>query len=246
MKRNTKVNSGSPRVGVGEILDGPAKDMENPLPLRALLTRPVVVSVANYCVIALLDITAGTLIPLVWSTSVEFGGLNMTPASIGLWISGYGLMNGVFQFVALPRLVGRFGPRRVFITSVLCHFPFYMMFPLANLALRHSSPSHGRNLAVALLIMLQLTVTSISAMGMGKWLINLTLWCVVTEVLRIDKVQYLCIFPLLLLTSGPSALQMGSRRRWYRSNAQLDLLQFRRCSPFHWKTTFWVETLRTS
>ncbi|KAN0136102.1 Major facilitator superfamily domain containing protein [Lactarius tabidus] len=167
MKRNTKVNSGSPRVGVGEILDGPAKDMENPLPLRALLTRPVVVSVANYCVIALLDITAGTLIPLVWSTSVEFGGLNMTPASIGLWISGYGLMNGVFQFVALPRLVGRFGPRRVFITSVLCHFPFYMMFPLANLVLRHSSSSHGRNLAVALLIMLQLTVTSISAMGMG-------------------------------------------------------------------------------
>jgi hypothetical protein len=190
MKRNTKVNQGPPRVREGEILDGPAKDRESPPPLRALLTRPVMVSVANYCVIALLDITAGTLIPLVWSTSVEFGGLNMSPASIGLWISGYGFMNGIFQFTALPLLVGRFGPRRVFITSVLCHFPFYMMFPLANLALRHSSSSHGPNLAVTLLIMLQLTASSISTMGLGTWLITLTLWCVVTEALRIDKVQY--------------------------------------------------------
>ncbi|KAH9059708.1 MFS general substrate transporter [Lactarius vividus] len=103
---NTEVN----RVGEGEILDGPVKDEERPLPLRALLTRPVMVSIANYGVIAVLDITAGALMPLVWSTSVEFGGLSMSPTSIGLWISGYGFINGIFQFVALPRLVGRFRP----------------------------------------------------------------------------------------------------------------------------------------
>jgi hypothetical protein len=168
MKRDTKHHSDPPRVAVGEISDGPVKNIESPLPLRSLLTRPVVVSVANYCVIALLDITAGTLIPLVWSTSVEFGGLNMSPASIGLWISGFGFMDGIFQFIALPRLIGRFGPRRVFIASILCYFPFYIMFPLANLALRHASPSHGLGLAVTLLIMLQLTAVSLSAMGLGK------------------------------------------------------------------------------
>lgn len=156
--------------------DVPAKDDGNPLPLRALLTRPVVVSVANYCVIALLDVTAGTLIPLVWSTSVELGGLNMSPTSIGLWISGYGFMNGIFQFVASPRLIGRFGPRRVFITSVLCHFPFYIMFPFGNLALRLSSSSYSLKLITTLLVMLQLTVTSFSQMGLGTWPLNLTLW----------------------------------------------------------------------
>lgn len=170
-----KLNSNPPRVGDGEMLDGPAKDNGNPLPLRALLTRPVVVSVANYCVIALLDITAGTLIPLVWSTSIELGGLNMSPRSIGLWISGYGFMNGIFQFVALPRLVGRFGPRRIFISSILCHFPFYIMFPFGNLVSRLSSSNYGLKLTATLLVMLQLTVTSFSAMGMGKWPINLTL-----------------------------------------------------------------------
>ena len=166
MKPNTAVNSDPPRVGEGEILDGPVKDTEKPLPLSALLTRPVVISVMNYCVIGLLDIIAGTLIPLVWSTSLELGGLSMTPASIGLWMGGYGFMNGIYQFVALPRFVRRFGPRRVFITSILCHIPFYMMFPFENLASRHSSG--GLNLTAALLIMLQLSATSFSSMGLGK------------------------------------------------------------------------------
>ncbi|KAH8985274.1 MFS general substrate transporter [Lactarius akahatsu] len=119
MKPNTEVNSNVPRVGEGELLDEYAKDTEEPLPLRALLTRPVVVSVANYCMISLLDMTTGALIPLVWSTSVESGGLSMSPASIGLWMAGYGSMTCVIQFVAFPRLVERFGPRGVFIACII-------------------------------------------------------------------------------------------------------------------------------
>ena len=166
MKPNTEVNSG-PRVGAGEILEEPAKDKEGRLPLRALLTRPVVVSVANYGVIALLDMTTGTLLPLVWSTSVEFGGLGMSPASIGLWMGGYGLMNCIFQLVAFPHIVKRFGPRRVFIATIVLFVPLYSMFPLENLALRHSS--RAMNPAAALFIVLQLLAMSVSAMGYGKF-----------------------------------------------------------------------------
>ena len=172
MEPNTQLNS-------GQIIDRPENDAEMPLPLRALLTRPVMVSIANYCVIALLDIIGGALIPLVWSTSVESGGLGMNPATIGLWMGGYGLTNGVFQFVALPRIIGRFGPRRVFITSILCYVPIYMMFPFENLALRHSS--RGLFLTAGLLIMLQLTATSFAFMGLGKQLNNLSMWCVVAD-----------------------------------------------------------------
>ena len=46
-----EVNSDLPRV----VDDGPAHDRKEPVSLRALLTRPVVVSVVNYGVIALLD-----------------------------------------------------------------------------------------------------------------------------------------------------------------------------------------------
>ncbi|KAH9005439.1 MFS general substrate transporter [Lactarius hatsudake] len=165
MKPNTEVDSDLSRVGEGEIFDGPVKDQERPLPLRALLTRPVVVSIANYGMIAVLDITAGALMPLVWSTSVEFGGLSMSPASVGLWISGYGFINGIFQFLALPRMVGRFGPRRIFIACIILYFPSYILFPLENVALRHSS--RDLNLVAALLIVLQLLATSFSDMGFG-------------------------------------------------------------------------------
>jgi hypothetical protein len=173
MKPNNKVPPDLLRVAEGEILDGPAKDSDTdePLPLRALLTRPVVVSVANYGMIALLDMTAGTLISFIWSTPVEFGGLSLSPASIGLWTAGYGLMNCVFQFVAFPGMVRRFGPRHVFIASILCFFPIYIMFPLENLALRH--PSRGLNATVGLLMVLQLSAASFSAMGSGKFLSTL-------------------------------------------------------------------------
>jgi len=156
-----EVNSDLARVGC----DGPAHDMEGPLPLRALLTRPVVVSVANYGVIALLDMTAGTLISLIWSTPVEFGGLGMSPASVGLWTAGYGIMNCIFQFVAFPGFVRRFGPRSVVIASILCYFPIFVMFPFENLALRDSS--RGLNPAARLLIVLQLSAASFAAMGSG-------------------------------------------------------------------------------
>ena len=164
---NTDGDSDVPQVGE-EILDGSGKDTEAPLLLRALLTRPVVISVANYCVIGLHDVMAAALIPLVWSTSVEYGGLSMSPASIGLWIAGCGFMNGIFQFVAFPRFIGRFGPRRVFIAGVLCFVPVYIMFPFENLALRHSRDSHSLNLAAGLLIMLQLSAIPFCFMGLGK------------------------------------------------------------------------------
>ncbi|KAH9054524.1 MFS general substrate transporter [Lactarius vividus] len=149
-KPNTEVNSDLSQVR--EILD--VKDTGRPLPLRALLTRPVVVSIANYSMISLLEIIAVTLIPLVWSTSVEFGGLGMSPASIGLWMTGYGFTNGIFQFVAFPHIVKRLGPRRVFIAGTLCFIPVYIMFPFENLALHDSF--RGANLTTGLLMVLQL------------------------------------------------------------------------------------------
>jgi len=165
VKPTAEISPDLPRVGEEEILDGPVKNPDGPLPLRALLTRPVVVSVANYCVIGLHDVIAGSLIPLVWSTSVELGGLSMSPASIGLWMAGYGFLNGIFQFVAFPPIVRRFGPRHVFIASILCFFPVYILFPFENLAIGY--PSSGLNLTTELLIVLQLTLTAFSTMAFG-------------------------------------------------------------------------------
>ena len=166
MKPNTVANAEPPRLGEEEILNGPVKITEKPLPLRALLTRPVVVSIGNYCMFGLLDVMSASLLPLVWTTSVEFGGLGMSPASIGLCIAGFGIMNGLFQFTAFPRIFGRFGPRRVFITSIFCFVPIFILFPLENLASSHSTG--GLSLATGLLIVLQFAATCCSCMGFGE------------------------------------------------------------------------------
>ncbi|KAI9434850.1 hypothetical protein H4582DRAFT_2174405 [Lactarius indigo] len=99
----------------------PKQDPEGPLPLRALLTRPVLVSVSSY---GMLDMAAMTLIPLVWVTPVELGGIDsdLDPTSTGMWTSGYGRLNGPVQFTSFPCVIARLGPGHVFLTSVLVTF----------------------------------------------------------------------------------------------------------------------------
>jgi len=141
----------------------PKQDPEAPLPLRALLTRPVLVSVSSYAMLALLDMAAMALIPLVWATPVDLGGLNLNPASIGLWMSGYGCLNGVVQFTLFPRVVARLGPGRVFFTSVAVYVLIYTMFPFENLAAR------ARSATVWLLVVLQLASICVTDMGFSEF-----------------------------------------------------------------------------
>jgi hypothetical protein len=110
---------------------------------------------------------AGVLIPLVWSTAVEFGGLGMSPASIGVWMASYGLLNGVFQFVGFPIIVERFGPRRIFIVSICSFFPMYLMLLFENLALRYVA---GGAAVTVVLIIVQLSSIAMSDMGFSKLL----------------------------------------------------------------------------
>ena len=80
-------------TGTGDAL---LKDVGKPLPLRSLLTRPVLITVANNAMLSFLDMASEALIPLVWSAPVESGGLSFSPVSIGFWMSVYGCMSSVF------------------------------------------------------------------------------------------------------------------------------------------------------
>ncbi|KAH9036967.1 MFS general substrate transporter [Lactarius pseudohatsudake] len=137
---------------------------EQPLPLRSLLTRPVVISIANYGTLALLEIAALALMPLVWSTAIELGGLGLTPADIGLWMSASGCVSAMFQFAFFPRIVARFGPGRIVVATVVAFGLLYALFPFENMLAR----STGTVGVVWPLIMLQLVAISVSAMGFSS------------------------------------------------------------------------------
>ncbi|KAF8491346.1 MFS general substrate transporter [Russula emetica] len=163
--------------------DTPAKDTEvresestdaiaaaKPLPLHMLLTKPVMISISNYAMLALLDMSAMVLIPLVWSTPIDLGGLNLRPASIGLWLSAYGCLNGVLQLALFPRVVGRLGPGRVVLASIVAYVIIYAMFSFENLAARHAISAHGggTNATVWLFVVLQLASICITDMGFNS------------------------------------------------------------------------------
>ncbi|KAN0136083.1 MFS general substrate transporter [Lactarius tabidus] len=143
----------------------PPKGADKPPPLSAILTRPVLISISSYAMLALLTIAADSLIPLVWSTSVELGGLGLNAASIGSWMSVYGCTAGVVQYFFFQRLISRLGPRGVLLISISVCALIYVVFPFENLALRHASS--GPRVAEGVLIMLQLTSLGIAQMGYG-------------------------------------------------------------------------------
>ena len=145
----------------------PDKLADKPLPLRAVLTKPVIVAVANYSMISLLDTVLDSFFPLVWSTPVEYGGLNLSPASIGMWLSLFGAMDGVFQFLFFPYFISRFGQRRVFVFSIISSAVILAVFPFENLAVVAGG---GSNLVVWLLIIVQLTSYCVFDMGYGEFL----------------------------------------------------------------------------
>ena len=137
-----------------------------PIPLSSVLTKPVVVTLANCAIFAFLNATAESYFPLVWSTPVEYGGLNLSPASIGLWLSLYGGMGGIFQFVFYSHCVRRFGLRLVFVFSVVSSAVTYVVFPFENLAV---AAGDGPNLIVWLLIFLHLSAYCVFDMGYSQF-----------------------------------------------------------------------------
>ncbi|KAH9030855.1 MFS general substrate transporter [Lactarius deliciosus] len=149
----------------GEAGDSPDLDMslnelDKPLPLRSVFTKPVVITSANYALLTLLNGAAMSYIPLVWSTPVKYGGLNLSPAFIGLGLSLYGGMGGFFQFIFFSYFVSRFGLRRVFVFSIASCAVIYTLFPFENLAMASGGPN-----LVWLLIILQMSSLCVFDMG---------------------------------------------------------------------------------
>jgi hypothetical protein len=57
---------------------------EEPVPLRALLVFPVLISITNYVLLALLEISKAALQPLFLSTPIEYGGLGLSPPTVSV------------------------------------------------------------------------------------------------------------------------------------------------------------------
>lgn len=132
LKRNGK-NSRPDIPSTNSQNDAPGDRDTSPVPTLTLLkTYSVMLPIANYGVLALVDIGLFALVPLFYSTPVEIGGLGLSPLAIGVCMMAFGIGNGLFQILFVARAVDRFGERRVFCSAVLAFFPILVAFPMMS------------------------------------------------------------------------------------------------------------------
>ena len=125
------------------------------VPIRALLTWPIMLSVCCYAQLSMLDIAYKAIQPLFFSTPIHLGGLGQTPARIGTTLAAFGLSNGVFQALFFAKLIERWGPRRLYLMGLSAYVILYGMFPIINIVARHG----GVHIGVVALVIIQLAMS---------------------------------------------------------------------------------------
>lgn len=136
------------------------------MPLRFLLTPTILIPIANYTMVSSLDISLRALLPLFFSTPTSLGGLGLNPASIGLWLALYGIVDVAIQVLFFSRAVDLLGPKRLFTTSVWCYAPVMLLFPIMSW-LVHVRGTVDYTITIALLV--QLTLVAIWDMAFGAY-----------------------------------------------------------------------------
>lgn len=150
----------------------PVRDKYAPLPLRELITYPVLISVSNYVALAFLNICMNALLPLFFAMPVEIGGLGLSPPKIGLIMGIYGAGCGLYQGLFFAPIVRRWGEKRVFLFSVFLFIPMYCMYPLISLMAK----AYGLSRGVWILVVTLLASLAIMDMAYGMFIHSLLIY----------------------------------------------------------------------
>ncbi|KAF9495654.1 MFS general substrate transporter [Pleurotus eryngii] len=142
------------------------KSSTGPLPLRALLTKPVLTATASYAALALVDIAYRAIQPLFLSTPLELGGLGWPPARIGRLLATWGVLNGLFTACFFSRIHNRWGTKTIFIWGIASAIPVFALFPLINCAARRAGAGGG--VLVNALTLLQVVVSMGLSLSYGS------------------------------------------------------------------------------
>ncbi|KAJ6488177.1 major facilitator superfamily domain-containing protein [Mycena vitilis] len=124
--------------------------------LRELFTRPVLIALLNHGLLAFCQMSYDVLIPLVYATPIAMGGLGLSPLYIGRIMATSGFLNIFTQIFFSAKVIRRFGPRSLFITTFCCVSFTFLAYPLLSFFARRA----GRvDAAVITVIVLQLSTS---------------------------------------------------------------------------------------
>ncbi|OSC99918.1 MFS general substrate transporter [Trametes coccinea BRFM310] len=107
----------------------PSKD-EASVGIRTILIPRVLLIILNYGFVALIDQAATVLVPLMYSTSIDLGGLGFDPFTIGVIQGVGGFVGGAIQIFTFPYMHRKFGSKKLYICSYSMYFIIFATFPL--------------------------------------------------------------------------------------------------------------------
>ncbi|KAF9453718.1 MFS general substrate transporter [Macrolepiota fuliginosa MF-IS2] len=155
---------------ISSIESAPTNVQHSPLPLRALLTRPVILSVANYAFLFFTHMTFKTLHGRFLITPIPTGGLSLTPLQLIYILTLSELCTGLVYTLALGPSIRRFGLRAVARSTVLVFIPIFLLFPLMHIYAKgwqhQDEHTSSRNIMYILLVV-QLALFAIADLGYG-------------------------------------------------------------------------------
>ncbi|KAL6307595.1 major facilitator superfamily domain-containing protein [Sparassis latifolia] len=132
--------------------------------IRSILIPRVLLPILNYGFLAFIDQSTVVLLPLMYSSPVSEGGLNMSSFTIGIIQGVAGVIGGVIQILTFAWMHRKFGTKRLYLTSFSCYLLCICAFPLLSLVTKRA----GRvGVATWVLIVLQETAYSATLMTWG-------------------------------------------------------------------------------
>ena len=100
--------------------------------IRSLMTRQLLVPLGCFAALTFTETSYSVLIPLMFSTSIENGGLGFSSLQIGTIMGTWGTYNVIWQGVAVSWMIKRFGPRTVHIFGQSCLLLGFSIFIAMN------------------------------------------------------------------------------------------------------------------
>ncbi|OCH84812.1 MFS general substrate transporter [Obba rivulosa] len=140
------------------------QEIQRDIGLRSILIPRVLLPVLNYGFLAFTDQAVNVLIPLMYSSSIDHGGLGFDPFVIGLVQGLAGLVMGFTQVLTFPRLLQKFGPKKLYIASYTSYLLVYCAFPVLSSVTKTAG---GVTTWTWLVILLQLAAYSMTCLTWG-------------------------------------------------------------------------------
>ena len=100
--------------------------------LTLLTTYSVMIPVINNGVMSLMGTSFNILLPLFYQSSIGVGGLGLPPHIVGSFWAASSIVESCVQALFAPKLVARFGAKRVLCWAVLWMYPMILLSPIMS------------------------------------------------------------------------------------------------------------------